>query len=329
MNYNSTRPVDTEELRMTVGKLWDKVEHKFAEKPEVIRLAKELKRLDSQSVTQAVQSGEDGPVFLAGSDQTIHVKYEDWVETTVTDASGETHYAYNDSQNALTAAAAALVIKQIRAESSRVSGMSVVVCDKIDTYGQPVVKNLSFNTLYLAPPKPKNDGCNIETTNGVTSDWVEWIAVPNNSSSSKRSPYIWKRIGVRDIDISWVKGNIVDLNCEIKKLEHKLNKYSHSIAKAMLERAVKPIEELQHYIKSKEFINYVTDQLPRADIAQDGLMSSNSFNLLNMIAMWVSNDHHIMGGGAMSAYDVIEMLAKEGVDTTALKEQYIVNKNLY
>lgn len=299
------RPVDA----LALERLWNKIRATFATRKDVLALANDLRRLEEADSVQAVQSGENGPVFPVGNDGIAHVKYENWVEGKTTDAAGRTVLTYNESTNAVTAAAAAMVLKSIRSDIKEVEAFKIRIVEEVDVDGHPVVDTIDYNTMYLTPAK----GCEDD------SNWDEWICVPQQNS---RSPYKWEYIGNKGVDLKWVRKNFAAVNREICKLEHKLNHRSKFLAEQVLNKAIKPLEDLQAYIKSPEYIQYVFEQFPRAAMGTDGLMTANSFAILSMLAIWASNDHKIMGGGALGPDVVIHMFDKAGVPTDDLKEKY-------
>lgn len=318
MAYGKPYNPEYEAQAILVERLWARIKEEFATRKDVLALAKQVQRLDQAPVVQAIQTGDGGPISAVGSDNTIHLKYENWVEGEATDAAGNRVLTYNSSQNALTAAAAAMVIKQIRAEVSKVQNFSVQVCDHVDIDGHPIVPTVSFTTLYLTPAGDEDNN-----------SWNEWIAVQKPAGASSRYPYRWERVGSKEIDLKWVKDDIAGLNEQIKKLENRLNKSTKTLGDAILNRAIRPLQDLKDYINSPQFISYVFEQMPRAGMGTDGLMSANSFAILNSIAIWASNDHKVMGGGAMSADVVIKMFDKVGVPTDTLKDKYLRDHDMY
>lgn len=307
--------MDREELNIIIERLWAKIRSEFATRCDVLKLAKELQRLYDAPTVNAVQSGVNGPIYAVGSDNTVHMKYEDWIEGETVDSMGNRQLTYNNSSNALSAAAAAMVIKAIRGEVSRLKNFNILICDKVDSDGHPVVPEISYSTLYLTPAS----GCRDEAED---QNWEEWIAVKKPEGSSSKFPFRWEHVGQKPIDLRWVKNDINGLNCSIKELEKKINRSSKILGQAILDRAIKPLEDLKNYIKSKEFIQYVLQELPRASFNSDGIMSQNTFTLLQMLNVWASNHHSVMGGGAMDASDVIAMLKVRGMDTSSLEDKY-------
>lgn len=303
-----------EERRMAMERLWARIEAHFASKKDILAVAQRLQELETTPTIQAVQSGNNGPISVAGSDNTVHLKYENWVEGETTDAAGRRVLTYNNSSNALTAAAAAMVIKQIRGEVDRLGKFTIQIVDTVDETGRPIVPTVDFTTLYLAPRKGDD--------NIVGNHWVEWIAVRRPEGASTRFPYRWERVGGNEVDLTWVKNDIISLNAALKELAHRLKKVTRELGTAILDKCIKPLKELKDYINSPEFTTYIFEQLPRAGIGQDGLMTANSFAILQMLAIWVQNDRKVYGGGALSADYVIEHLDKVGVPTDTLKKDF-------
>lgn len=304
------KPVD----EITIRRLWDKIKATFANKKDVLEVVKELERLEAMDNVNAVQSGVSGPIVAAGSDNTVHLKYENWAETTTQDAYGNTVHAYNESQNALTAAAAAQAIKTLRQSISNLNQFKILVVTDVDQLGHPVVPEVDYNTLYLTPAEDNEDDNN----------WNEWLCVPKQSYSpyAKGQAYTWEKLGADKVDLRWVKRDLKGLNEAINGLNFKIKGYTKRMADMFLDRCVKPLKELQDYINSPEYVKYIFAQLPRAAMGTDGLMSANSFAILSMLAIWASNDRKIMGGGALGPDYVIELLKKEGIDTADLEKEY-------
>lgn len=298
--------VTEDEMKVIIGRLWDKINAKFSEKSDVLAVAKELKKLSEMPVTRAVESGANGPMFAVGSDNVAHIRYENWVEGDVTDANGVVHHSYNDSQNALTASAAAMVIKNIRAEFSKHQDFSVYVTNTIDSdTGEPIVPTINFQTLYLAPSKDAVVGNN----------WIEWIAVKDMTI---KNGYRWERVGADAPDLSWLTTNVNALNESIKTLEKQIDGYTKDLQDAIINKAEKPLKELKDYMTSDEFIQDLMKRLPRASITSDGLMSANSFALLSWLSIWANNDHKITGGGALSADFVKDLFEENNIEADDL-----------
>lgn len=215
-------------------------------------------------------------------------------------------------------AAAAMVIKTVKADIDRLKMFSVEVVPFVDKFGHPVVTDgVDYNTLYITP------GCTAEDGD-QDNQWDEWIAIPNNKTGNLDRPgtFTWERVGSKRVDLSWVKLEISEINKSIKALNDKLNKTNKFLARQILDKAIKPFKELQDYIHSQEYIQFVYKNLPRASMATDGLMTANTFALITMLSVWAANDHKIMGGGALGPDVVIHLLDKVGVPTEDLKKKY-------
>ena len=97
------------------------------------------------------------------------------------------------------------------------------------------------------------------------------------------------------------------------------------MGQAIIDQAVKPLEDLKKYVNSEEYIKFIWEKLPRASVGQDGLMPANSFALLSMLSIWAANDHKVLGGGALGPDVVIHMLEKQGVPCDELRKYYHEN----
>jgi hypothetical protein len=217
-------------------------------------------------------------------------------------------------------AAAAVVIKDIQKDLETVKNdvydyvnsidkFCVEICTIADKYNRPAIKAPKYNTIYLVPS---------ELTDQDDS-WDEWIAIPRRIGN--KESFKWERLGAKKIDLSWVKSDFDSVNAAIADLQKKLRKFSKLTAQAILDKATTPIEELKAYINSPEFISYVYEQLPRATIGQDGLMTANSVAMLQGLALWANNDQKILGGGAMSADYVIRAMEYYGISCDDLKTE--------
>ena len=187
--------------------LWSEAKATFAEKQDLLNVIKELQRVNNKASIQAIQTGEDGPVQPVGSDHIAHVEYENWVESEGLDAAGRPVHVYNDSKNALTAAAASMVIKQIRHEVSR-------------------LKN-------------------------------------------------FERVGdsVRVSDMNAAKDDIAKLRTDLRNM-------TNVLADALLTKAVKPLKDIQAYVKSQEYANYIANLLPKVGGQAVGVITDEEMQTL-------------------------------------------------
>lgn len=305
------KPVDS----VVIQRLWDKIKATFADRRDVLELALQLRRLEEAKNGQVtIQSGKNGQLVQPDESGVVRLEYENWVQKAYVDSNGNISDVYNDSPNALSTAAAASIVKAIRRDMSEQRRLIRVVID-VDKEGRPVVpeSELDFNCIYLTPKDMKVDG----------SGWNEWVALPAPKGCSPyRHPYSWERLGDRQLDLKWVQNDIARLNKSLNDLCEKLNKYSESVAKAIIDNAVKPLQDLKEYIESPDFIKYVVEQMPRASLGEDGLMTSGSYALLASLATWAANDHKVVGGGALSIDYVIKLLEQQDVPTEDLKKTY-------
>lgn len=216
-------------------------------------------------------------------------------------------------------AAAAMVMKALQDDLAKIKG-GIEIVPVTDKDGRPVIaeENIRTDIIYLTPSQIPDEV--------DSSLWDEWVAIPVKHCVGTKPTYgrkyAWERIGNKKVDLSWVKGNFNDVNKAIKELNKKLENTSKALAKAILTKAVEPIKELRAYIHSPEYISFVFEKLPRAALGTDGLMSSNQFAILSMLAVWAANDHKVMGGGALGPDVIIHMLDKVGIPTDDLKKKY-------
>lgn len=219
-------------------------------------------------------------------------------------------------------AAAAMVIKAIKDDMADLREQcrrrSIEIVPLTDKYGHPVVTTrVDYNKIYVTP----------SDESGVDGDsdniWDEWIAIPAKSKGyDGRERYRWERIGSKRIDLSVIKNDIKTLNEKLNELCEKLNASNAALGQAIINQAVKPLEELKNYINSEEYIRFIWERLPRANVGQDGLMPANAFALLSMLSIWAANDHKVLGGGALGSDVVIHMLEKQGVPCEDLREHF-------
>lgn len=244
-------------------RLWAEAKATFVEKQDLLTVIKELQRVNNKASIQAIQTGEDGPVQPVGSDHIAHVEYENWVESEGLDAAGRPVHVYNDSKNALTAAAASMVIKQIRHEVSRLKNFEIVVCE-LGPDGYPSVPSVNFNTLYITPSGNEE--------NGYT--WTEWIYVKENPGDKEINPH-FERVGdsVRVSDMNAAKDDIAKLRTDLRNM-------TNVLADALLTKAVKPLKDLQAYIKSQEYANYIADLLPKVNGQVVGVITDEEIDTL-------------------------------------------------
>lgn len=131
-----------------MDKFWDKICAKFVTREDVLKIIQCIK--DKECNIQGIQSGVDGPVVAAGFDGIAHLKFENWVESEVLDADKKKKKLYNESSNALTASAAATIVKAIR-EDIRHKTFNIQVIEDVDNEGHPIVPCIEQNTIYLTP----------------------------------------------------------------------------------------------------------------------------------------------------------------------------------
>lgn len=199
--------------------------------------------------------------------------------------------------------AAGIVLKAVRHDIEKLGSFSIEIVPFTDKRGYPSVTEVSFNKLYLTP-----------CPNGVENyEWHKWVAIPNPSPVPGEKPYKWEKIGYDKIDLSWVKLDIDNLNEEIKRLEIKMNRSTKMLASTILNKAIKPFEELKKFIVSDEYVSYLFEVIPRAGLNQDGLMTGGQVALLNALSMWVSGDYKQIGGGALGSDYVLDQFKREGI----------------
>ena len=220
-------------------------------------------------------------------------------------------------------AAAAMVVKTIKDDMDELRRscdrrFGVEVIPFTDKYGHPVVTTkVDYNKIYITPSDEAG------TDEDPDNLWDEWIAIPAKSKGyNGRERYRWERIGSKRIDISVIKKDIKTLNDKLNEVCEKLGIAGTNLGQAIIDQAVKPLEELKAYVNSEEYIKFIWEKLPRANVGQDGLMPANSFALLSMLSIWAANDHKVLGGGALGPDVVIHMLEKQGVPCADLRKHF-------
>ena len=221
-------------------------------------------------------------------------------------------------------AAAAMVIKALKDDMDALRkqvnrrDVNIEVVPFTDKYGHPVVTTkVDYNKIYITP----SDEAGVDEDPDNT--WDEWIAIPAKSKGyNGRERYRWERIGSKRIDLSVIKKDIKTLNDKLNEVCEKLGIAGTNLGQAIIDQAVKPLEELKAYINSEEYIKFIWEKLPRANVGQDGLMPANSFALLSMLSIWAANDHKVLGGGALGPDVVIHMLEKHGVPCEDLRKHF-------
>ena len=64
------------------------LDQRYVLKIELDALRNELKKIDRTRTVSAIQSGKNGDIIPVGTDHTIHLDYEGWVESHIVDATG-------------------------------------------------------------------------------------------------------------------------------------------------------------------------------------------------------------------------------------------------
>lgn len=221
-------------------------------------------------------------------------------------------------------AAAAMVVKAIKDDMADLRkqcnrrNVNIEVVPFTDKYGHPVVTTkVDYNRIYITPAD--NGGTDEDPDNL----WDEWIAIPAKSKGyDGRERYRWERLGSKHIDLSIIKNDIKTLNEKLNEVCDKLGIAGTNLGQAIIDQAVKPLEELKNYVNSEEYIKFIWEKLPRANVGQDGLMPANSFALLSMLSIWAANDHKTLGGGALGPDVVIHMLEHQGVPCEDLRKHF-------
>lgn len=240
-------------------KLWERIKRKFATNEAVIKLANDIRKVNSNI---SIKASEAATV------------------------------------------AAGLVLQQIGTDidalNTRIDHVERFNIELVesDENGHPRVFEPDFHTLYLTR-------ASYGDPDRLDNQWDEWLAIPGAGDS-----FDWEHIGAKTIDLSWVNNQFESINEKLAKLNCKINNLSHDIAKALVERAVRPLTELSNYIHSQEFIDYINSQIgtiPIATLNNDGLMSSSMVYNLEYLWRWATLDKSEVGGGAMGADYVEEM----------------------
>ena len=113
----------------------------------------------------------------------------------------------------------------------------VVIASSNPKNGTPLVDEPDFTTLYLT----KNDFADDNNY------WAEWLAIPGQSGE-----FSWEKIGLKPIDLSWLDQNFDHINRQICQLQCSLNKFSEETAQSILDYAVRPLQDLNEYVKQLE-----------------------------------------------------------------------------
>lgn len=220
-------------------------------------------------------------------------------------------------------AAAAMVVKTIKGDIDELRRscdrrFGVEVVPFTDKYGHPVVTTkVDYNKIYITP----SDSAGVDDDPDNT--WDEWIAIPAKSKGyNGRERYRWERIGSKRVDLSVIKKDINTLNAKLNEICDRLGILGGDLDNAIIDKMIKPLEELKAYLKSEEYIKFLWENFPRANVGQDGLMTANSFALLSMLSIWAANDHKVLGGGALGPDVIIHMLEKNGVPCDDLRKHF-------
>lgn len=202
----------------------------------------------------------------------------------------KTNNNINIKANEAATVAAGLVLRQVGTDienlNGRIDALPLFHIELIesDEHGHPRVFEPDFGTLYLT--RAENNGT-------PDNQWDEWIAIPNGES------FDWEHIGAKNIDLSWLDDSFDNINKKICKLNDKLNKLSRDVAKAIVDKAVRPLEELREYLNSTEFITSVLGDIPLVTLTNNGLMSSGMLEMLNSLTTWATEYRDVPGGGAL------------------------------
>lgn len=202
-------------------------------------------------------------------------------------------------------AAAGMVLRQVRTDLDNLDAkidekkeFNVKIVASVPGSNTPLVNEPDFSTLYLTRA----------TAAEANNQWEEWLAIPDPTSVEG---FTWEHIGAKTIDLTWINQNFDSINEQIHKLQCRMGKFSREVANAILERAVKPLNELKAYLKSQEFMQFLTSQagIPLANGMRNGLMSSQSYALLYAISNWITYNTEIegLGGGSYGANEVNQL----------------------
>lgn len=208
--------------------------------------------------------------------------------------------------------AAGIVLKALRQDVDNLKRFTVEIVPYLDKNGYPGVKEVSFNKIYLTPSPGGQKNY----------EWDKWIAIPNASKIPGCKPWVWERLGLEKADLSWVTTDLTKMNKELERMGKQIKSYSKALGMAMLNKAVKPLNELKAFVSSDVYMKFIYEKMPRASLTQDGLMTSGSYALLNALSVWASHDHKQIGGGALGADYVLEQFKREGI----LAEHKLKNK---
>lgn len=213
--------------------------------------------------------------------------------------------AVNDNLNIkaseMATVAAGLVLRQVRVDlddmRNQINEKTEFKVELVPTMddGKPLVTEPDFTTMYLTASDHPEEG----------NQWDEWMAIKDPQAING---YKWEHLGAKTIDLSWVGHNFEEINKQIHKLQCKIGKFSKEVADTILNRAVKPLNELKAYLKSPEFMQLLISNagIPLASATNNGLMSSQSYALLYAISNWITYDTEIegLGGGSYGEREV-------------------------
>lgn len=213
----------------------------------------------------------------------------------------------NASTGAAAEAAAALVMKRLapvidkhlRNDERKL----IIAADATDKRDRPVIVGRpNYNAIYLTMKESPIGQQRFD----------EWIAipVPITKRQAGKKPYVWEKIGADSVDLAPLKLNVEDLNKGLMLLQDKLDHTKKSLHDFVIRKAISPLNEFKKYIQSGEFVEYLLSVIPDASLGGKGLMGKDSFNMLNLIAVWCANDHRTIGGGAIG-WESVNNLLKE------------------
>lgn len=185
------------------------LDQRYVLKIELDALRNELKKIDRTRTVSAIQSGKNGDIIPVGTDHTIHLDYEGWVESHIVDATGAQKIASNDSSNAVSAAAVSEALRGIRKEILAASqGFAKTHVTTIPSE-EPVVERVIIGDIYLVPSE-----------NG----YKEFIAI---ESGDLKQPYKWELIGEQKDE------KIYEVVADAQKKLGELTKVTYDLAEAV------------------------------------------------------------------------------------------------
>ena len=251
----------------------------------------------------------------------IKMKFATQVQVaTLADQIQKLEMGMNISATQVAQAAAAIVLKSLESDLEQYKGMKVHIVPMTDENGLPNLQGIDvdYSTLYLTPAdQGSEEGSNF---------WDEWIAIPIEVALGSKpvgAKYKWERVAYqKPIDLSFVHEKFEEVNQAIANLENKMNTRFKRVNQNLIEKAIKPLNQLREYLKSEEFTQYLQQAIPAASLTEDGLMTKEQALTLSTLYLWATQDQEVPGGGACGPDVVINLLKENNIPVDDLEEIY-------